>query len=39
VKIRIAAKVPIIEVGFLGENGRQVSIEIMRKYMLAARLN
>jgi len=31
VKIRIAANVPIIEVGFLGENGIQVRIEMIRK--------
>jgi len=31
VKIRIAAKVPIILVGFLGLNGMQVRIEMMRK--------
>ena len=31
VKIKIAAKVPIIEVGFFGLNGMQVRIEIIKK--------
>lgn len=39
VNISTIAKVPIILVGFLGENGRQVSTDITKKYTFAARLN
>lgn len=39
VNISTPAKVPIIEAGLLGENDRHVKIDIIKKYIFAARLN
>ena len=39
VKTRTKAKVPIMDEGSFGENGKHVRMEINRKYMLAILLN
>lgn len=38
-KIKTRENVPAIEKAFLGENGMNVSMDIIRKYTLDARLN
>ena len=39
VKMMTMVKVPIMEAGVLGENWKQVSTEMARKYTLAALVN
>jgi len=39
VNISTATKVPIIDIGFLGENGMHVNIVMIKKYIFAALRN